>query len=97
MTLSKKRSHADSAVNFAVTLTALCQSVVAMKACDVQDNTVLQLLDRDGMLTLGTEEKDVDWEAMWKAELARDDHKQANGGRPPLTDPVHADKDSLLR
>ena len=70
-------------MNFAVTLTAFCQSLVAMKACDVQDNTVLQLLDRDGMLTLGTEEKDVDWEAMWKAELARDDHKQANGGRPP--------------
>ena len=44
---------------------------------------MLQLLDRDGMLTLGTEEKDVDWEAMWKAELARDDHKQANGGRLP--------------
>ena len=52
----------------------------AMEACDAQDNTVHQLLDRDGMLTLGTEEKDVDWEAMWKAELARDDHKQANGG-----------------
>ena len=45
---------------------------------------MLQLLDRDGMLTLGTEEKDLDWEAMWKAELARDDHKQANGGAYPM-------------
>ena len=83
MTFSEERSHVDSAVDFAVPLTALCQLLSAIEACDVQDNTVLQLLDRDGMLTLGTEERDVDWEAMWKAELARDDHKQANGGRPP--------------
>ena len=27
-----------------------------------------QLLDRDGMLTVGTEERDIDWEAMWRAQ-----------------------------
>ena len=39
-----------------------------------------QLLDRDGMLTVGTEEKDIDWEAMWRSQLARDDKDSARNG-----------------
>ena len=39
-----------------------------------------QLLDRDGMLTVGTKERDIDWEAMWRAQLARDDDDPARNG-----------------
>ena len=46
----------------------------------MQDNTVHQLLDRDGMLTVGTKERDIDWEAMWRAQLARDDDDPARNG-----------------
>lgn len=46
----------------------------------IQDNTVHQLLDRDGMLTVGTEEKDIDWEAMWRTQLAMDDRDLARNG-----------------
>jgi len=45
-----------------------------------QDNTVHQLLDRDGMLTVGTDAKDIDWEAMWRDELDHDDRDPAEDG-----------------
>ncbi len=48
-----------------------------------QDNTVHQLLDRDGMLTVGTEEKDIDWEAMWREQLASDDKDSVRNSAPP--------------
>ena len=50
-----------------------------------------QLLDRDGMLTVGTEERDIDWEGMWRAQLALDDDDPArNGvGPPPFSGPYH--------
>ena len=46
----------------------------------MQDNTVHQLLDRDGMLTVGTDAKDIDWEAMWRDELDHDDRDPALDG-----------------
>ena len=49
----------------------------------LQDNTVHQLLDRDGMLTVGTEERDIDWEAMWRSQLARDDGDSVRNSAPP--------------
>ena len=42
-----------------------------------------QLLDRDGMLTVGTEEKDIDWEAMWREQLASDDKDSVRNSAPP--------------
>ena len=48
----------------------------------LQDNTVHQLLDRDGMLTVGTEERDIEWEAMWRAQLARDDKDSVRNSAP---------------
>jgi hypothetical protein len=30
-------------------------------------------MEKNGMLTLGTDSKDVDWESMWRQELAKDD------------------------
>lgn len=39
-----------------------------------------QLLDRDGMLTVGTDEGDIDWEAMWRDQLARDDEDPEKDG-----------------
>ncbi len=33
----------------------------------------MRLLARDELLTLGAAERDIDWEALWRAELAKDD------------------------
>jgi hypothetical protein len=33
----------------------------------------MRLLKKDEVLTLGAAERDLDWEAMWRAELAKDD------------------------
>ena len=33
----------------------------------------MRLLTKDEVLTLGAAERDLDWEAMWRAELAKDD------------------------
>ena len=55
-------------------------SVKAKALFTAQDNTVHRLLDKDGMLTLGTDDRDVDWEAMWRTELARDDGDPAKDG-----------------
>lgn len=60
---------------------SICLWNVKAKALSTaQDNTVHRLLDKDGMLTLGTDDRDVDWEAMWRTELARDDGDPANDG-----------------
>ena len=50
-----------------------------MCAC-MQDNTVHRLLDQDGMLTMGTEMRDIDWEGVWRAQLAIDDKSTARNG-----------------
>ena len=33
----------------------------------------MRLLARDELLTLGAADRDIDWEALWRAELAKDD------------------------
>lgn len=44
-----------------------------MRACRVQDTTLMRLLARDELMTLGAAERDIDWRAAWRAELAKDD------------------------
>ena len=38
-----------------------------------QDTTLMRLLARDELMTLGADERDIDWRAAWSAELAKDD------------------------
>ena len=40
---------------------------------------MLRLLERSGMLTKGMPTRELDWEAMWRAELAKDDTADADG------------------
>ena len=35
----------------------------------------MRLLARDEVLTLGAAERDIDWEAAWRRELAKDDRR----------------------
>lgn len=46
---------------------------------DLQDDTVLELLEDGAMFTLGNDSQYPDWEGMWKHELSRDDTKKPKG------------------
>jgi len=64
----------------------------------VQDNTALRLLEEDGMLTLGSEERDIDYEAVWRKELDKDDKEDHHDCEPTtlLTITLHPGNEQLL-
>ena len=45
----------------------------------------MRLLARDELMTLGADERDIDWRSAWLAELAKDDKPtdRAKGARTP--------------
>ena len=56
------------------------------RAC-AQDTTLMRLLARDELMTLGADERDIDWRSAWLAELAKDDKptdRQKGARAPPL-------------
>ena len=45
----------------------------------VQDSTVLQLLETNGILTLGMDSRDIDWQRAWREQLNKDDRPGLDG------------------
>ncbi len=48
----------------------------------VQDSTVLQLLENNGILTLGMDSRDIDWQRTWRSQLDKDDRPGLDGTFP---------------
>ncbi|CAL8463844.1 g3378 [Coccomyxa elongata] len=45
----------------------------------VRDSTVLQLLENNGILTLGMDSRDIDWQCTWRTQLEKDNRPGGEG------------------
>ena len=58
---------------------------LSVQRARAQDTTLMRLLARDELMTLGADERDIDWRSAWLAELAKDDKPtdRQKGARAP--------------
>ena len=59
----------------------LAYPICSFSLC-VQDSTVLQLLENNGILTLGMDSRDIDWQRTWRSQLDKDDRPGLDGTFP---------------